>query len=90
VSLPLFDITTGTGDFIITKGSLVRRDVDLLARMARETEVWVSLSIPFTDDRTGRAIEPNASLPSQRFETLKIRADLTLRREVLDDGRTRL
>jgi DNA repair photolyase len=57
---------------IITKGALVRRDVDLLAKMARETRVWVSLSIPFSDDRTGRAIEPNASLPSQRFETLRI------------------
>lgn len=57
---------------IITKGALVRRDVELLAKIARETEVWVSLSIPFADDRIGRAIEPNASLPSQRFETLEI------------------
>ena len=57
---------------IITKGALVRRDVDLLARMARETSVSVSLSIPFSDDAMSRAIEPNASLPSQRFETLRL------------------
>ena len=57
---------------IITKGALVRRDVDLLARMARETFVSVSLSIPFSDDAMSRAIEPNASLPWQRFETLHL------------------
>src|SRR6266496_5208672 len=57
---------------IITKGALVRRDVDLLARMARETFVSVSLSIPFSDDAMSRAIEPNASLPWQRFETLRL------------------
>ncbi len=57
---------------IITKGALVRRDVDLLARMASETSVFVSLSIPFSDDVMSRAIEPNASLPSQRIETLRL------------------
>jgi DNA repair photolyase len=55
---------------IVTKGALVRRDVDVLAAMARETEVGVFVSIPFADDKTGRAIEPNASLPSQRFGTV--------------------
>ncbi len=57
---------------IITKGALVRRDADLLARMSREARVSVSLSIPFSDDAMSRAIEPNASLPSQRFETLRL------------------
>lgn len=57
---------------IITKGALVRRDVDLLARMSRQASASVSLSIPFSEDAMSRAIEPNASLPSQRFETLRI------------------
>jgi DNA repair photolyase len=57
---------------IITKGALVRRDAELLARMSREGSVSVSLSIPFSDDAMSRAIEPNASLPSQRFETLRL------------------
>jgi DNA repair photolyase len=64
---------------IITKGALVRRDADLLARMARETSVSVSLSIPFSDDAMSRAIEPNASLPSQRFETLRILSEAGIR-----------
>jgi DNA repair photolyase len=64
---------------IITKGALVRRDVDLLARMARETSVSVCLSVPFSDDGMSRAIEPNASLPSQRFETLRILSEAGIR-----------
>jgi DNA repair photolyase len=64
---------------IISKHALVRRDVDLLAEMAKVTRVSVTLSIPFADDATGRAIEPGASLPSQRFETLKILSDAGIR-----------
>jgi DNA repair photolyase len=64
---------------IITKGALVRRDVELLASMARETSVFVSLSIPFSDDVMSRAIEPNASLPSQRIETLRLLSEAGVR-----------
>lgn len=60
---------------VITKGALVRRDVGLLARMSRECSVSVSLSIPIGDDEMSRAIEPNASLPSQRLDTLRILSD---------------
>jgi DNA repair photolyase len=58
---------------------LIRRDIDLLAAMSRETKVSATLSIPFADDATGRAIEPGASLPSQRFETLRILSDAGIR-----------
>jgi DNA repair photolyase len=64
---------------IITKGALVRRDVDLLARMSREGSASVALSIPFSDDAMSRAIEPNASLPSQRFETLRLLSEAGIR-----------
>jgi DNA repair photolyase len=60
---------------IITKSALVRRDVDLLARLAREARASVGLSIPFADNDTARRMEPAASPPSQRFETLRILAD---------------
>jgi DNA repair photolyase len=60
---------------IITKHALIRRDIDLLAAMSRETRVSATLSIPFADDATGRAIEPGASPPSQRFETLRMLSD---------------
>ncbi len=55
---------------IVTKGALIRRDLDVLEAMARETEVIVYVSVPFADDRTARALEPNVGPPSQRLETI--------------------
>lgn len=55
---------------IVTKGALVRRDADVLAALAKETEAIVYVSIPFMDDRHARALEPNVAPPSQRFEAI--------------------
>ena len=60
---------------IITKGKLVRRDVDVLQTLHRESSCRVTLSIPFANDAHARAIEPFASPPSKRFETLRILSD---------------
>jgi DNA repair photolyase len=57
---------------VITKGMLVRRDLDILAEMAGRGLASVFVSIPFADDLTARKIEPYASRPSQRFETLRL------------------
>jgi len=55
---------------IVTKGALARRDAELLGELARRAAARVFLSIPFADDATARAVEPNAAPPSARFETL--------------------
>jgi DNA repair photolyase len=60
---------------IVTKGALVRRDVDVLARLAEVAPVRVTFSIGFPDDELGRAMEPWASPISRRFEAMKILAD---------------
>lgn len=60
---------------MITKAALVRRDLDLLAEMARKELVHVTLSIPFLDETTGRKIEPGASSPNKRFEAMKALSD---------------
>ena len=60
---------------IITKGKLVRRDVDVLQALQRDAGCNVAVSIPFANDEHGRAIEPYASPPSKRFETLRILSD---------------
>ncbi len=60
---------------IITKGKLVRRDVDVLQDLTRTAGCRVSVSIPFADDDDARAIEPYASSPTRRFETLRILSD---------------
>ena len=64
---------------IVTKGALVRRDIDVLSRLAREAAAVVYVSIPFADDAVGRAMEPNASLASQRFETIARLSDAGIR-----------
>lgn len=57
---------------IITKGALVRRDVELLSELARVAGASVHVSIPFADEAQARAIEPFASSPGARFETLRL------------------
>jgi len=60
---------------IISKGTLVRRDVDVLQELQRTAGCRVALSIPFARDELARAIEPYASPPSKRFETIRILSD---------------
>ncbi len=64
---------------LITKGTLIRRDVDVLTRLARQTPVSVTISIAFADDAVSRALEPGTAPPSQRFETLAILSAAGLR-----------
>lgn len=60
---------------LITKSALVRRDVDLLGRLARTAGARVFLSIPFADADAARAIEPWAAAPAQRFAALEALRD---------------
>lgn len=55
---------------LITKSSLVRRDIDLLAELAKKARLKVTISAAMPDDETGRALEPGASPISRRFETM--------------------
>jgi len=56
---------------VVTKSALVRRDAELLARMARRGGANVTLSIPFASEDDARRLEPFASSPATRFETLR-------------------
>ena len=60
---------------IITKGLLVRRDVDVLSDLAKVARVSVHVSIPFLDDAMAKALEPGAAAPVRRFEAMKALAD---------------
>ncbi len=68
---------------VITKSALVRRDADVLAALARGPGASVHLSITFTDESMSRAIEPWASAPRTRFETLRILAEAGISTGVL-------
>lgn len=56
---------------IVTKSSLVLRDLDILTSMAKRGLVRVALSVTTLDRRLARAMEPRASTPDKRIETLE-------------------
>jgi len=56
---------------IVTKGSLIERDLDLLEPMAREGLVQVFLSIGTLDGEIARTLEPRAAAPYRRVETVR-------------------
>ena len=59
---------------IITKGALIRRDLDLLTELNKVAAVRVFISIPFCDEEMAKALEPSAPRPSTRFRVVR---DLT-------------
>jgi DNA repair photolyase len=62
--------THATPVVIVTKGVLVRRDADLLARLAAGPGARVFVSIPFADADIARKLEPGAPSPAERLATL--------------------
>jgi DNA repair photolyase len=53
---------------ILTKGTLILRDIDLLAAAAEVTEVGLNVSAGFTDSDLWRSIEPGTPAPARRLE----------------------
>ena len=56
---------------IITKNSLILRDLDILKEMASMNLVRVSLSITSLSEETRRAVEPRTTTIKKRLETVK-------------------
>ena len=56
---------------IVTKSALVLRDLDLLQSMAQRGLVKVALSVTTLDRKLARAMEPRASTPEKRLETVE-------------------
>lgn len=56
---------------IVTKSSLVLRDLDILQRMAAKGLVKVALSVTTLDRRLARTMEPRATTPAKRLEAVK-------------------
>ncbi len=59
----------------ITKNSLVTRDVDLLADLARQRLAAVCISLPTIDHALSRAMEPRTSTPERRLQAARQLAD---------------
>ena len=56
---------------IVTKSALVRRDIDILARMAEKGLAKVALSVTTLDRKLARTMEPRAATPTRRLETIR-------------------
>ncbi|AVV45488.1 Rv2578c family radical SAM protein [Streptomyces sp. ID05-04B] len=56
---------------ILTKGTLILRDLDLLRQSAEVGEVGVSVSVGFTDTELWRTVEPGAPAPARRLDVVR-------------------
>ncbi len=60
---------------IITKGTLIERDIDILAPMAKLGLLRVGVSVTTLDNATSRAMEPRVPLPARRLKTIRQLSD---------------
>jgi DNA repair photolyase len=60
---------------ILTKGTLITRDLDLLREAAEVTSVGVSFSVGFLDETVWRAVEPGTPSPRRRLDAVRQFAD---------------
>lgn len=57
--------------YLITKSSLIERDIDLLAQMAEENLVTVCITITTLSNELSSKLEPRASAPHRRLRTVQ-------------------
>lgn len=57
---------------ILTKSTLIRRDIDIIKKINEKSRVIVSFSFSSLDDKISSIFEPGVPLPSDRIKTLKI------------------
>lgn len=72
----------GTPASILTKGTLIRRDLALIAQLNREVPISLAMSIAIHDDALAASSEPGAPTAAARLDTVRAAADLGLRVEV--------
>ncbi|MDX8348842.1 PA0069 family radical SAM protein [Cognatiyoonia sp. IB215446] len=56
---------------IVTKGTLIERDIDILAEMAAKDLTRVGISVTTLDPKTSRVMEPRVPLPAARLRTIR-------------------
>ena len=55
---------------ILTKSTLVKRDVDILKKINEQSKVIVNFSFSSVDERISKIFEPGVPLPGERLETI--------------------
>lgn len=61
---------------VVTKSSLVERDLDLLVEAAQRHQVAVAISVTTLDRALARRMEPRAAAPQRRLETIRRLSDV--------------
>jgi DNA repair photolyase len=56
---------------ILTKGTLILRDLELIKQAAQVTDVGISVSVGFTDEELWRTVEPGTPAPERRLEIVR-------------------
>ena len=56
---------------ILTKATLVERDIDILHRINQHSKVIISFSFSSTNDTISQIFEPNVPPPTERLKTIK-------------------
>lgn len=56
---------------LITKSSLIERDIDLLAEMAQQRLTAVAITLTTLDHQLSRILEPRAASPTRRLQTIR-------------------
>ncbi len=60
---------------IVTKGTLIERDIDILSEMARAGLARVGISVTTLDPDVSRKMEPRVPAPRRRLETIRRLSD---------------
>jgi DNA repair photolyase len=74
------EILSGLRDFanpfsILTKGTLILRDLDLLQQAAEVTDVRLAVSVGFIDETLWRSVEPGTPSPRRRLDVVRQLSD---------------
>jgi DNA repair photolyase len=68
---------------ILTKGTLIGRDLDLITQAAAVADVSVAFSVGFVDEAVWRAVEPGTPSPRRRLDMVRRFRDAGVRCSVL-------
>jgi DNA repair photolyase len=60
---------------LITKSSLIERDIDILAAMAAKGQAGVAITLTTLDPAISRTLEPRAAAPARRLRTIRTLTD---------------
>jgi DNA repair photolyase len=70
--------TSGTPFSILTKGTLLRRDLPLIAEAAQHVRVELAMSIAVYDDTLQQSVEPGTPSTTARLDTVRAARELGL------------